>query len=72
MRELTTTETTSELNVFGLDGDTLGVDSGQVGVFEEGDEVGFGSFLESHDSGGLETKIRLEILFFVISSFGLF
>jgi len=50
------------LDVFGLDGDTLGVNSSQVGVFEERDEVGFGSFLESHDSGGLETKIRLEIL----------
>ena len=41
-------------------GDTLGVDGGQVGVFEEGDEVGLGSFLKSHDSRRLEAKIGLE------------
>ena len=39
-RELTTTKTTSELNIFGLDSDTLGVDSSQVGVFEEGEHGG--------------------------------
>ena len=39
--------------------DTLGVDSGEVGVLEEGDEVGLGSFLKGHDSGGLETEIGL-------------
>jgi len=38
------------------------VDSGQVGVFEERDEVSLGSFLESHNGGRLETKIGLEIL----------
>ena len=42
-----------------LDGDTLGVDGAQVGVLEEGDEVSLGSLLKSHDSGGLETEIRL-------------
>lgn len=56
------TETTSELNVLGLDGDTLGVDSSQVGVFKETDEVGFGSFLESTNGRRLETEIRLEVL----------
>lgn len=30
-------ETTGELHVFGLDGDTLGVDGAQVGVLEERD-----------------------------------
>jgi len=50
------------LDIFGLNGDTLGVNSSQVGIFEEGDEVGFGSFLKSTDSGRLETKIGLEIL----------
>lgn len=38
------------------------MDGGQVGVFEEGDEVGFSGFLESHDGGGLEAEIGLEIL----------
>jgi hypothetical protein len=34
-----TTEAAGELDVLGLDGDTLGVDGAQVGVLEEGDEV---------------------------------
>jgi hypothetical protein len=73
-----TTETTSELDVLGLcdavsggtegesrrrtDGDTLGVDSAQVGVLEERDEVGLDGLLESTDGGGLEAEIRLEVL----------
>lgn len=57
-----TTETTSELDVLGLDSDTLGVDGGQVGVFEERDEVGLSGFLESHDGRRLETKVGLEVL----------
>ena len=40
-----------EGEIFGLDGDTLGVDGGQVGVLEERDEVCLGSFLERHDGG---------------------
>jgi hypothetical protein len=35
-----TTEATGQLDVLALDGDTLGMDSTQVGVLEEGDEVG--------------------------------
>ena len=46
--------------VLGLDGDTLSVDSGQVGVLEEGDEVGLGGLLQCHNSGGLEAEVRLE------------
>jgi hypothetical protein len=34
------TEAASELDVLGLDGDTLSVDSAQVRVLEERDEVG--------------------------------
>lgn len=33
-------ETAGKGDVLGLDGNTLGVDSSQVGVFEERDEVG--------------------------------
>jgi hypothetical protein len=33
-------ESSGELQVLGLDGDSLGVDGSQVGVLEEGDEVG--------------------------------
>jgi histone H3 len=44
------------------DGDTLGVDGAQVGVLEEGDEVGLDGLLESTDGRGLEAEIRLEVL----------
>jgi len=45
-----------------LDGDPLGVDRSQIGVLEEGNEVGFSSLLESHNGRRLEAKIGLEIL----------
>jgi hypothetical protein len=38
------------------------VDGAQVGIFEEGDEVGLNRLLESTDGGRLETKVRLEVL----------
>ena len=56
------TKTTGELNVLGLDGDTLGVDGAKVGIFKEGDKVGFDGFLEGTDGGGLEAEVRLEVL----------
>ena len=45
------TETTSQLDVLGLNGDTLGVDGAEIGVFKEGDEVGLNGFLEGTDGG---------------------
>ena len=47
-----TAETTGELDVLGLDGDTLGVDGAQVGVLKEGDEVGLNGLLKRTGSGG--------------------
>jgi histone H3 len=44
------------------DGDTLGVDGAQVGVLEEGDEVGLDRLLESADGRRLEAEVRLEVL----------
>lgn len=44
-----------------IHGDTFGVDGGKIGVFEEGYEVCFRCFLESHDGGRLETKISLKV-----------
>ena len=38
------------------------MDGGQVGVFEQGDEVSLGSLLESGDGGRLESEISLEVL----------
>lgn len=57
-----TAEAAGELDVLGLDGDTLGVDGAQVGVLEEGDEVGLDRLLEGADGGGLEAEVALEVL----------
>jgi len=57
-----TTETTSELNILGLDGDTLVVDGAQVGILKEGDEVSLDGLLKSTDGGRLETQVGLEFL----------
>ena len=45
------TETTGKGKILRLDGNTLGVDSGKVGVLKEGDEVCLGRLLESHNGG---------------------
>jgi len=57
-----TTETTSKLDVFGLNGDTLGVDCAEVGVLKERDKVCLNGLLESTDGGGLEAQVGLEVL----------
>jgi histone H3 len=56
------TETTSELDVLGLNGDTLGVDGSQVGVLEQRDEIGLGRLLQGTDSRRLEAQVGLEVL----------
>jgi len=56
------TDPPGQLDVLWHDGDSLGVDGAQVGVLEETDQVGFRSFLESHDGGALEPQIGFEIL----------
>jgi len=55
------TDLAGQLNVLGHDGDALGVDGAQVGVFKQTNKVSLASFLKSHDSGALETQIGLEI-----------
>ena len=49
------------MQVLGHDGHTFGVDGAEVGVFEETDQVSLSGFLEGEDSGGLETKVVLEL-----------
>lgn len=44
------------------DGDTTSVDGTEIGVFKQGDEVGFNGLLESTDGRRLEAEIRLEVL----------
>ena len=57
-----TTDTAGKLDVLWHDGDTLGVDSAQVGVLEKTNKVGLAGLLEGHNSGALETKVSLEVL----------
>ena len=55
-------DSAGQLNVLGHDGDALGVDGAQVGVFEETNKVSLASLLKGHHSGALEAQIGLEIL----------
>ena len=45
------------MTAYGLDGDTLGVDSAQVGVLEERYEVSLDGLLESADGRRLEAEV---------------
>ena len=56
------TDSASQLDVLGHDGDTLGMDSAEVGVFEETDQVSLGGFLQCHDGRRLEPQVCLEVL----------
>ena len=55
-------DSAGQLNVLWHDGDALGVDGAQVGVFKQTNKVSLASFLKSHHSGALESQIGLEIL----------
>ena len=57
-----TANATSELDVLGHDGNPLGVNSAQVGVLEQTDEVSLGGLLEGKDSAALEAQVSLEVL----------
>lgn len=56
------TNTTSQLDVLGHDCDTFGVDSAQVGVLKQSNEVGLASLLEGQYGRALEAEISLEVL----------
>lgn len=56
------TNAAGKLDVLGHDSDTLGVNGAQVGVLKQANKVGLSGFLQSQDSGGLESEIRLEVL----------
>ena len=56
------TDAACELNVLGHDGDTLGVNGAQVGVFKESDKVGLGSLLKGKHGRSLEPQVVLEVL----------
>jgi histone H3 len=50
------------LNVLGHDGDTLGVNGAQVGVFKKTDKVGLRRLLEGQDGSRLEAQVVLKVL----------
>ena len=57
-----TSDSSRQLDILRHDGDSLGVDRAQVGVFEQANQVRFGRFLQRQDRGGLESQVSLEIL----------
>ena len=56
------TDSSGQLDVFWHDGDPLGVDGAQVGIFEQTDEVSFWGFLEGSYCRALESQVSLEVL----------
>ena len=56
-----TSDSSGELHVLWHDGNSLGVDGAEVGVLEEADHVSLRGFLESENSGGLESEVVLEL-----------
>lgn len=56
------TNATSQLNVLWHDRHTFGVNSAQVGVLEQTNQVRFARLLQRHDGRCLEAQIGLEIL----------
>jgi hypothetical protein len=59
--ESVTTDAFSQLEVLGHDCHSLGVDSAEIGVLEERNEIGLGCFLESQDSLTLESDFLFEL-----------
>ena len=55
-------DSAGQLNVLGHDGDALGVDGAQVGVFKQTNKVSLAGLLKSHHSRTLESQIGLKIL----------
>jgi len=56
------TNSSGELDVFGHDSDSLGVDGAQVGIFEQSYEVSFTGLLKSSNCSTLESEIGFEVL----------
>ena len=62
LSESVSSDSLGQLKISGHDGDSLGVNGTQVGVFEQRDEVGFSSFLEGKDGWGLESEFLFEFV----------
>ncbi len=59
--ESVSTDSFSQLQIFGHNGDSLGVDGAEVGVFEEGHQVGLSWLLEGQDGLALEPDLLFEL-----------
>ena len=55
-------DATSQLNVLWHDGDALGVDGTQVGVFKQTNKISLRCLLQRKHGGGLKAKVILKIL----------
>ena len=53
------TDTTRQLNIFGHDGNPLGVDCTQIGVLKQTNQIRLSSFLKSKNGVALEPQISL-------------
>ena len=64
MRNLSTlsSDSSCQLDVLWHNGDPLGVDGAQIGVFEKTNQVSFWGFLQSCDSSRLESQVSFEVL----------
>jgi hypothetical protein len=56
------------MNIFGHDGDPLGMDGTQVGVLEETHEIGLCCLLQSKDRMALETQVTLQCIYMKLHS----
>ena len=57
-----TTDPPGQLDILRHDGHSFGVDSTEIGVLKETNQVGLTSLLKSHDSRALEPQVSLEVL----------
>ena len=57
-----TTDPASELDILRHNSDAFGVDSAQICILKEANEVGLGRLLEGGDGRALEAEVGLEVL----------
>lgn len=60
-RNLLSSDSSSQLDVLNHNGDSLSMDSAEVGVFEQTNDVSFGGFLEGEDGLGLESDVSDDV-----------
>ena len=59
------TDPGSQMNIFGHDGHSLGMDGTQVGVLEETHEIRLCRLLQSKDRMALETQVTLHMCIYI-------